>query len=221
MTEEDAKAWLDERGWWATASGERLRALVELVLRANESQNLISAATTDHVWARHIVDSAQLVPLATFGDVAAAQWVDLGTGAGFPGLVVACLLDIPVMLVEARKLRTQFLESCVAALDLRHVTVAASRVQSVHLSAPATHISARAFAPLERLFADAAHLAGASTQWLLPKGRHAQLELESARRQWQGVFHVEQSVTASDSVILCATGVTARPQPRSARSKAR
>ncbi len=221
MTEEDAQAWLSERGWWTGAVGDRLRALVDLVLQANEAQNLISAATTDQIWARHIVDSAQLVPLATFDNDAPAHWVDLGTGAGFPGLVVACLLDLPVTLVETRKLRTQFLGACVDALDLRHVTIAAARVQALRLPSPATHISARAFAPLDRLLADAAHLAAFSTQWLLPKGRNAQLELESARSRWQGVFHVEQSVTASDSVILCATGVTARPQPRSARSKAR
>lgn len=221
MTEEDAKAWLAARGWWDGPAGDRLRALVDLVLRANADQNLISTATVDHIWARHIVDSAQLVPLAAIGGDRPQHWVDLGTGAGFPGLVVACIADIPMLLVESRKLRTQFLADCVEVLGLGHVTVAASRVQSVQLAAPATYISARAFAPLNRLLRDAAHLSDASTHWLLPKGRNAQLELESVRHEWQGMFHVEQSVTAPDSVILCATGVTARPQPRNARSKAR
>lgn len=223
MTEEEAKAWLAERGWWSSAIGDRLRHLVELVLEGSAAQNLISAATVDHIWARHVVDSAQLVPLATFAvdTRAGAHWVDLGSGAGFPGLVVGCICDCRVTLVETRKLRTGFLEASVSALGLDHVTVAPARVQAFALDTPATHISARAFAPLDRLLADAAHLSDRRTQWLLPKGRSAQLELESARREWQGVFHVEQSVTASDSVILCATDVTARSRPRSARSKAR
>lgn len=221
MTEDEAKAWLEARGWWSSTIGERLRAFVEQVIHANERQNLISAATIDAIWARHVVDSAQLVELAEVSADTSTHWVDLGTGAGFPGVVVGCILNMPITLVETRKLRTEFLAHSARELGLSHVTVAAGRVQTLRLSSPATHISARAFAPLDRLLSDSSHLADSSTCWLLPKGRNAQLELESARRQWQGVFHVEQSVTASDSVIVRATGVTARPQPRSARSKAR
>lgn len=221
MTEEEAQAWLDARGWWAGAEGQRLRAFVELVRQESAQQNLVSQTSLDSMWARHIVDSAQLLPLAAIEGGSSTLWVDLGTGAGFPGLVIACLTAIPIMLVETRKLRVQFLSRCVDHLQLNHVTVSASRVEALKLSGPATHISARAFAPLDRLFRDSSHLASPNTQWLLPKGRNAQLELESVRADWQGVFHVEQSVTAEDSVIICATGVTARNRPKGARSKAR
>lgn len=203
MTEDEARAWLDAHGWWAGAVGERLRGFVALVLDEADRQNLISAASREQMWARHIVDSAQLLPLAQAGQGdAGGLWVDLGTGAGFPGLVIACLRDAPMQLVEVRPLRVAFLQRCVDALGLTHVHVIGSKVEKCRVDAPAQVISARAYAPLDRLLASAVHLCDEKTLWLLPKGRQGEKELEIVRRDWQAAFHVEQSITDPESVIV-------------------
>jgi 16S rRNA (guanine527-N7)-methyltransferase len=202
MDEAQARDWLDRQGWWTGAAGDRLRAFVDLVLAEADRQNLISAGSRSQIWSRHIVDSAQLVPLAAGR---AGLWVDLGTGAGFPGLVVACLRAEPIVMIEARPLRVAFLERCVEALGLTHAHVLADKVERVRLLAPAAIVSARAYAPLDRLLGSSAHLADSSTTWLLPKGQSAQIELAKLHRDWQAAFHVEQSITDPGSAIVTLT----------------
>jgi len=202
MTEAEAQSWLDAHGWWQGEAGDRLRRFVSLLLEEADRQNLISAASRDAIWARHIVDSAQLLRLA---GVAYGHWVDLGTGAGLPGMVVACLRPEPILMIEARPLRVNFLRHCIQALALTHAEVICDKVERVQLAEPAAIISARAYAPMDRLLASSAHLADSSTTWLLPKGRNAQMELAIARRDWQAAFHVEQSVTDIGSAIVTLT----------------
>jgi 16S rRNA (guanine527-N7)-methyltransferase len=220
MTEDEAHTWLGARGWLSGEIGDRLRMLAAAIIAENEVQNLVSRSTLPQLWARHMVDSAQLVPHAENLSNRDGNWVDLGTGAGFPGLVVACLVGQPVYLVEVRPLRAAFLTRMVAALGCPHVTVLAAKAEAVRLP-PAAIISARAFAPTDRLFASAAHLADSQTLWLLPKGRQAQKELASATSQWQGVFHVEQSVTEPESSIIVARQVAPRNRPPTHRRDAR
>jgi 16S rRNA (guanine527-N7)-methyltransferase len=201
MDETAAQAWLADHGWWDGAAGDRLRAFATMLLAEANHQNLISEASRAQIWARHIVDSAQLLPLA--GSVeTSGLWVDLGTGAGLPGLVIACLRPTPIVMIEARPLRVEFLRRCVTALGLDHAQVLCDKVERVTLSAPAAIISARAYAPMDRLLASAAHLSNSSTAWLLPKGRNAQKELAIAQRDWQALFHVKQSVTDPESAIV-------------------
>ncbi len=216
MNEAEAKDWLEARGWWRSEAGDRLRSFVDLLLDEADRQNLISAASRTEIWARHIVDSAQLLALAP--DVAAENglWVDLGTGAGLPGMVVACLRPAPIFMIEARPLRVAFLQRCIDALSLPHVRVACDKIERVRLDEPAAVISARAYAPLDRLLATSAHLANSSTTWLLPKGRNAQMELAIARRDWQAAFHVEQSVTDIGSAIVTLTQLQKKSSPRDA-----
>jgi len=214
MTEEQAQDWLRAQGWWDGDAGDRLRQLVALVLEEADRQNLISADSRAQIWARHMVDSAQLLRLTQAGTSDAGHWVDLGTGAGFPGLVIACLRMAPVSLVEMRPLRVAFLERAVRALGLDHVAVLGSKVEKLALGSPAAVISARAYAPLDRLLRTAHHLADENTIWLLPKGRNGEKELAIARQQWQAVFHVEQSLTDVDSAIVIARDVTPRMMPK-------
>jgi 16S rRNA (guanine527-N7)-methyltransferase len=182
---------------------DRLDRLVALVREGNRRQNLVSAATLDSIWARHILDSAQLLRHAPD----AGRWVDLGSGAGFPGLVVAAIREREVVMVEQRKLRAEFLQSAVDALELgTRARVLCVRVERVKLPEVAV-ISARAFAPLARLFACAHHLAQKNTVWLLPKGRNAQSELEAARASWQGEFRLVPSWTDPDARIIVADRV--------------
>lgn len=216
MTEEEAQVWLSAQGWWDGTAGDRLRHFVELVLDEADRQNLISASSREKIWARHIVDSAQLLALAPGPNHPSDVWVDLGTGAGFPGFVIGCLRESPIKLVEVRPLRVAFLRRCADLLDLRHVEVVGSKVEKAELPAPASVISARAYAPLDRLLESARHLSDENTIWLLPKGRQGEKELEIIRRHWQAVFHVEQSITDPESIIVTLEQLRRIPAPAKA-----
>lgn len=203
MTELEAQLWLDERGWWHGPKGDKLRQFVSLVLEEADRQNLISTASRDHIWARHIVDSAQLMDLAVRNEATNDRfWIDLGAGAGFPGLVIACLREAPIQLIEMRPLRVAFLKRCAKELCLGHVEVISNKVERTQNPSPAQIISARAYAPFERLLATAHHLADEKTVWLLPKGRSGEKELENIQSDWQAVFHVKHSITDPESVIV-------------------
>ena len=183
---------------------EKLNVYAELLKAESQRQNLISASTLDHLWDRHILDSAQL---ARFEPYAGASWLDIGSGAGLPGIVIACLVDGPVTLVEPRRLRADFLQAAIGELDLRAIAIP-TKVERV--TGQFDVITARAVAPLPRLLDLSHHLSTRKTVWALPKGRSAQSELAEAQRAWQGAFHVEQSVTDDDSSIIVATGVRKR-----------
>lgn len=214
MTEDEARGWLDSHFSVSRETWRALETYVAILLTAMDEQNLIAESTRPHVWARHIVDSAQLLThVAAAGE---GEWIDLGSGAGLPGIIVACLSDRPVVLVESRRKRIDFLNDVIAQIGLSHVRVFGGRVEAVPETAAAI-ISARAYAPLPKLFASAAHLADKNTLWVLPKGRNAQNELEAARPAWQGLFHVEPSVTDGDSAIIVAQAV----KPVVARRKSR
>lgn len=175
-----------------------------ILLTEMAQQNLIAESTRPHIWARHIVDSAQLLPLAA--EAGEGQWIDLGSGAGLPGIVVAILTDRPVLMVESRRKRIDFLNQVIAEIGLDNASVFGGRVETVPATRAAV-ISARAYAPLPRLLESALHLSDEKTIWVLPKGRNAQNELEVATPSWQGVFHVERSATDADSAIIVARAV--------------
>jgi 16S rRNA (guanine527-N7)-methyltransferase len=170
----------------------------------SKRQNLVSASTLDNIWERHILDSAQLV---RFEPSAGATWIDVGSGAGLPGVVIACLVEGPVTLIEPRRLRAQFLGEIVSELGL-NAAVACAKAESVEGRFDV--ITGRAVAALAIFLRISHHLSTKKTVWALPKGRNAQSELAEARRAWQGVFHVEQSVTDPDSYIVVGTGVRAK-----------
>lgn len=182
----------------------KLEAYAALLRAESSRQNLISASTLDQLWNRHILDSAQLVRFEPF---AGASWVDIGAGAGLPGIVVACLVEGTVTLVEPRRLRADFLHKVVESLGLNaRVNVGkAERTEGKY-----DVITARAVAALPQLLKISAHLSTRNTVWALPKGRSALSELAEAQQAWQGAFHVEQSVTDADSKIVVATGVKAK-----------
>ena len=182
---------------------ERLTHYAELLKAEANRQNLISGATIDHLWERHIIDSAQLV---RFEPHSGAAWVDIGSGAGLPGIVIACLVEGPVTLVEPRRLRADFLETVVSALDLR-ATVQHAKAERI--AGTFDVITGRAVASLPRFLELCDHLSTKNTVWVLPKGRSAQSELAEAKRTWQGSFRVEPSVTDADSRIIVGTEVRA------------
>lgn len=179
---------------------ERLTLLVGRLREENSQQNLVSSGSLESVWMRHIADSAQLLDHAPQSP--AGAWLDLGTGAGFPGMVVAVMRpDMPVHLVESRKLRVEWLNALVGECDLARCSVIGSRVESVP-TAPYSVISARAFAPLDRLLNLADRFSTSDTTWLLPKGRSAAQEVAALPKSMRTMFHVEQSQTDPDAGII-------------------
>jgi 16S rRNA (guanine527-N7)-methyltransferase len=211
MTEEEARSLLDV----SRETMVKLEEFVALLVAENERQNLVSRSTVESIWTRHILDSAQLARLAP---ATSRSWIDIGSGAGLPGIVTSLLLpDVRTTLVEPRKLRVEFLHHVVSALELEEririlpVKVAAVPAEMFDV------ISARAFAPLASLFASAEHFAAPETRWVLPKGRNAKSELEEAESLWQGAFRLEPSLTDEDARIIVAEQVRRKPRGRRGR----
>jgi 16S rRNA (guanine527-N7)-methyltransferase len=202
MDEAAARAWVGREYDVPRETMERLEAFASLLREQNEHQNLVSRSSLDHLWLRHIADSAQLL---RFAPSPTATWIDLGTGAGFPGLIAAALHKGPVTLVEERRLRVDFLHKAAESLGVAVEIIAGKAERIPHR--PFDVISARAFAPLERLLQLGTALSTAKSVWLLPKGRNAQTELEALDPSWQGDFRLEPSVTDPDARIIVAEGV--------------
>ena len=185
------------------AGMERLERFAALLAAENRSQNLVSDKSLDSVWQRHFADSLQLldpVPRET------GAWLDLGSGAGFPGLALALALpDIAMVLVESRKRRIEWLAFAVRELGLANCRILGSRLESVE-TFPAAMITARAFAPLGKLLNLSARFSTQATVWLLPKGRSAAQELSEQPKAIQQMFHVEQSQTDPGGGILVGKG---------------
>jgi len=202
-TEEEARAYV--AGLTDAAGMARLDTFAALVLDENQRQNLIARATEPHIWQRHIADSAQLlenVSRETLGPDARGPWLDLGSGPGFPGLVIAALCPrMPVVLVESRARRVEFLNRAIEALGLPKCRVEGQRLQRV-AAFPARAISARAFAPLPKLLELSAPFSTRGTVYVLPKGRSAAQELESLKPSIRAMFHVKHSLTDSDAGII-------------------
>lgn len=183
---------------------DRIRAYAERLKRENLRQNLVSASTIDDLWERHLLDSAQLMQ---FEPTPHASWVDIGSGAGLPGIVIACLAKGPVTLIEPRRLRAEFLAKVVTDLGL-NATVERSKAEAARGRFDV--ITGRAVAPLDRFLGISHHLSHAGTIWVLPKGRKAKSELADARRSWQCEACLTASITDPESTILVLSGVQGR-----------
>jgi 16S rRNA (guanine527-N7)-methyltransferase len=191
---------------------ERLEAFVELLRAENRRQNLVSSASLETVWERHILDSSQIV---RFAPAEARTWLDLGTGAGFPGLIVPLFHPADMVLVESRRLRAEFLRTAAQTLGIaQRVEIPCSRLETVP-ARPFDVVSARAFAPLPKLLALAERFSTAETIWILPKGRNAKSELDAAQSSWQGDFRLEPSLTDAEAQIVVATRVRRKTRGRS------
>jgi 16S rRNA (guanine527-N7)-methyltransferase len=183
---------------------QQLERYAELLVAENKRQNLIAPNSVAELWTRHIIDGGQLLGLAGKD----GRWLDVGSGPGLPGLVVAILGGRPMTLNEPRKLRAEFLRRTVADLGIPEVEIAECKVE--RLEGKYELITARAVARLEKLFGMACHLAHSETKWVLPKGESAQSELDEALETWQGSFRLVPSRTHPASAIVVAEHVQRR-----------
>jgi 16S rRNA (guanine527-N7)-methyltransferase len=183
-----------------------LERYADLLRSEAAKQNLVSASTLDQLWDRHILDSAQLVK---FAPGPGSSWVDIGSGAGLPGIVIAALVRGPVLLIEPRRLRAEFLDRAVAELGLgSRVRVALGKAEKVDGTFDV--ITARAVADLDKLLRISTHLSTRKSLWVLPKGRSAESELADARRNWHCDARSVPSITDPESRILLLRDVKAR-----------
>lgn len=188
---------------FAVASGVSRETLAELQIYAEmlaaSPHNLVSQSTLGDVWHRHMWDSAQLVPLIP---PEATTLADLGSGAGFPGLVLAILLKgrVKVRLFEATKKKADFLAAVTERLKLP-VKVHNERIEAAKPK-PADVITARAFAPLPQLLTYAHRFLGPRTVCLFLKGQSHTAELTEARRNWNMTVQSHPSQTHPLGVVL-------------------
>lgn len=182
----------------------RLRLFADLLLRWNATLNLIAARDADVVWDRHILDSLQLAPLMPPG---LSRAVDLGTGGGFPGLVLAIATSTPFDLIESDRRKASFLRTAVLETNAP-ATVHACRIEDAAIL-PARLVTARALAPLPRLLPLAARLLAADGVCLLLKGAKADHELAAASRDWSMSVERVPSRTHADGVVLRITNLAA------------
>ena len=184
-------------------TSERLGGLVDLLLRRSTHTNLIARSTLPMIWTRHIADSLQLLPLAPD----AKCWIDLGAGAGFPGLVIACALadrpNIKVHLVVSIGKKATFLREAAEQLKLPAI-VHAVRIEDFgkNLQFRPDVVTARALAPLDELLKLAQPLLRTGALGLFPKGQDVEVELTKASKSWNIEASLVPSKTNPESRIV-------------------
>lgn len=181
---------------------QRLDTYAGLLEKWNPRINLVSRASLAEVWTRHIADSAQLWALRPEN---AAVWTDLGSGGGFPGMVIAILAaevapDLAVHLVESDTRKCAFLSTVVRECGLS-ARVHPERIESAH-PPPADVVSARALAALPDLLALAEKLRKPEGIFLFPKGETVHNEITDASRSWRLDYRIHPSRTDEKAAIV-------------------
>lgn len=198
----------------------RLDVFVETLLDWNARTNLIGASTVPHLWTRHIADSLQLLDLAPNARV----WVDLGSGAGFPGLAIACALaDTPgakVHLVESTGKKTAFLREAVNITGAPAV-VHTERIEKFveTFNGRADMVTARALAPLKSLLDQSVSLFKPGTLGLFPKGQDVDAELTEATKYWNIKVNLAPSRTDSKGRVVVVHALERRAAAANERRK--
>lgn len=187
---------------------ELLNIYADTLRHWQKTINLVAPSTLDSVWQRHFADSAQLLKLAPEN---VTSWVDLGSGAGFPGLVIAILIHGKrgpeagrvVRLIESDARKAAFLGEIARRTSVA-VDIVPRRIELSSTQAnfePVEVVTARALAPLERLLGLAHRFFNDGTIGLFPKGRDVEREIEAARKDWKFDVRLEQSLTDPEGRI--------------------
>lgn len=202
----------------------RLETYADLLKRWQKAVNLVAPSTIDKLWHRHFADSAQLLAHAP---PSALRWLDLGSGGGFPGLVLAIMLAgrseadrrIHVTLVESDTRKAAFLREVVRQTGLAATPVAvdilSARIESITTQGKVESVdvvTARALAPLEQLFRLAAPLFGTATVGLFLKGREVDREVAAAQRSWEFSVELARSITDADARVVLVRRLRAKAE---------
>jgi len=195
----------------------QLDRYVDLLREWQAKTNLVAASTLPHLWTRHISDSLQLLDLAPSAKI----WVDLGSGGGFPGVVLACALaetpDAIVHLVERNAKKAAFLREALRVTGSRGVVHLADIGDSVdRFTGPVDCVTARAVAPLHQLIGFAEPLIRRGAKALFPKGQDVEAELTEATKYWKIVPYLHSSRTGGHGWIVELDQVERRDQSATA-----
>ncbi|MBX9683133.1 MAG: 16S rRNA (guanine(527)-N(7))-methyltransferase RsmG [Hyphomicrobium sp.] len=194
----------------------RLKTYEDLLKRWQKTINLVAPGTLGDIWHRHFADSAQLWRLGNLAESPAGVWLDFGSGAGFPGLVLAIMAAEKAatrhILIESDSRKAAFLREVARHTGVA-VDILCTRIESTETLAkvePASCVTARALAPLPRLAGLVAPYFESSTRGLFLKGREVGAELEEARRDWDFEFNLVPSLTETDARIVVLHGLQAK-----------
>ena len=189
----------------------RLDKFVALLLDWQRRINLIAPSTVPELWTRHVADSLQLLDLAPNARI----WVDFGSGGGFPGLAIACVLadrpDAQVHLVESNTRKAAFLREAVRVAGAA-ATVHAERIENFgeSFSGPVDVVCARALAPLKQLCDQSFPLIRRGAVGLFPKGQDVDAELTEAAKYWRIAAEKSASRTSSGGQIVIVRRLDSR-----------
>ncbi|WP_448586403.1 16S rRNA (guanine(527)-N(7))-methyltransferase RsmG [Thermaurantiacus sp.] len=187
---------------------ERLLRFEALLRDWQGRLNLVAPSTLSDLWSRHFADSAQLSGVVEPG----RHWLDAGSGAGFPGLVLAAMDWGRITLVESIAKKCRFLEAVAEALRLANAEIVQARVEAL-APARAEVVTARAVAPLARLFDWTVRHGRPETRWVFPKGRRWADEVAAARKTFAFELETHQSLTEPEARILVARNLRRRCNP--------
>lgn len=196
----------------------RLETYAALLAQWQKTINLVAPSTLPEIWHRHFADSAQLLALAP---PEATRWLDLGSGAGFPGLVLSILLaergGAHMTLIESDSRKAAFLAE-VARKTGAPVDIQGTRIEKIATQAkvgPVDVATARALAPLPRLLELSAPFFSGPTIGLFLKGREAEAEVEAAKKLWDFNSVLEPSLTDDSGRIVVIRALNAKTEDRS------
>ncbi len=175
---------------------ERLKRYADLLEKWQKSINLVGPNTLPDLWRRHMLDSAQLLSHVPTEADPSRVWLDFGSGAGFPGLVIAIMTGEQVHLVESNGKKAAFLREVIRVTKAENAIVINRRIEDI-APFPADIITARAFAPLDRLLKYAAPFWQQKTVGLFLKGQHVDEELTEAAKYW--IIDADQMPSRSDA----------------------
>ena len=189
---------------------DKLRAYEALVRKWNPAINLVAKSTLSDVWNRHIIDSAQVYFAAS--DERSSVWIDIGSGGGLPGIVIATLAQgedrqTNVTMVESDKRKSVFLRTTIRELGLSNAKVTNERIESAQIQI-SDIVSARALAALTDLFALSQGFSNQNTTFLFQKGKNWASEIEIAQNHWSFDYDAITSETDSNAVILKIRGLS-------------
>ena len=191
---------LQEELKFTDQSIDKLKMLETELLKANKKRNFIAKSTEDSIWSRHILDSAQLVKYINFKQ---GSLSDLGSGAGFPGLVLAIYnqnFNFHVKLYEKSKVKRNFLDEMIGKLKIK----ATSFKNIFDEKIESDYIVSRAFKKLDKIIQVSREIAKKPHKLLILKGQNAQEEANKAFKNEKYTYKLEASMTDKESKILIA-----------------